>query len=63
MTKKITIIGLLAVVLILGLWDVLVASNDIEGDTITEVIAQAGTPLAFVIGFICGHLMWPRKGR
>jgi len=62
-TRKITIFVLLGIVAVITIWDIIAYSNGIEGDTITEVIAQGGTPIAFILGFLGGHLVWPRKGR
>lgn len=54
-----------ALVLMIG-WDLVVASNQWRGDTISEltlwtVLRSLTVPL--LLGYICGHLTWPGKHR
>ncbi len=60
-----TTIGLLifVTVLLIG-WDIYVFTNETAGDTISEVLWEAGRrwwSLPFAFGFLMGHLFWPRK--
>lgn len=62
-TKWITIGVLLGCVTILVGWDIYVAINPPDGDTISEVLFQwAGDHpvVPFVIGVLCGHWFWPQ---
>jgi hypothetical protein len=62
-TKKITILLLLAVIVILGGWDIYVAANAHSGDTISEIVLAASIErpiIPFVLGVVCGHLFWPQ---
>lgn len=61
MSKKITaLIMVIATALLIG-WDIYVASNDVKGDTISEIIMVLGynwriLPLSF--GVLMGHFFW-----
>jgi hypothetical protein len=62
--KKITLLLILAAIVILGGWDIYVASNEASGDTISEIILAASLQrpvIPFVAGTICGHLFWPQS--
>lgn len=66
MNRKITIAILLAVTLVLVLWDiwVYVIQPEYGGGTISEVVlgfARRHPVLPFAIGVVCGHLLWPQK--
>jgi hypothetical protein len=58
----VTISILVAVALILIAWDVYVAVNAEEGDTISEVLlfVSRHPVLPFVFGVLAGHLFWPQ---
>jgi hypothetical protein len=62
-TKKITGALLLIAVAVLGIWDIIVATNSTKGDTISELVLDlaVGNPLLpFATGFVMGHLFWPQ---
>jgi len=63
-TRTITLWAMLgATVAILG-YDVVVATNDVTGDTISEIsrdLASAWFSLPFAWGVVVGHLFWPAK--
>jgi hypothetical protein len=64
MTKKITITILIAVTALVVGWDIYAAINSATGDTVSELLGALATKhmtLPFAIGFISGHLFWPRK--
>ena len=57
-TQKITGWGMLASAVGLTIWDIVVASNDTEGDTISEIILgfSADWPIiAVAFGILAGH--------
>lgn len=60
--KKVTISILIAVALLLIGWDIYVAVNKDEGDTISEIFLWVSrhpiVPCAF--GVLMGHLFWPQ---
>jgi hypothetical protein len=65
MTKnKWITIGILVVVtaLLIG-WDIWVAVNNEEGDTISEILLWVGEHpvLPFAFGVLMGHLFWPQR--
>lgn len=70
MTSRTWTIGILVgvIALLIG-WDVLVALEESgvkpgTGGTISEVtlaFAQQHPVVAFVLGVICGHLLWPQR--
>lgn len=68
MNRKATVAILLAVVAILIGWDIYVAVSESAvapgaGGTISEVtlaFAQHHPVLPFLIGVVCGHLLWPQ---
>ena len=51
-------IGLLLVLLALLVYDLLPATNEAEGDTISEVLAGAPLPAVLLAGYFLGHF-WP----
>ena len=61
MTRWILMAGIVALIV----WDVLLASNDIPGDTISEVTLQYTgdiiIPVILGVGFLLGHLFWPQR--
>ena len=60
-TKKITLALVAAATLALVGWDIVVAFNDVPGDTISESFLGANSRgLIFALGVICGHLAWPQ---
>ena len=64
-TKKITVCLLLAMIAILGLWDVFAVSNNVAGDTISSIVlgtAHKYPIIPFILGIVMGHLFWPNKG-
>lgn len=61
--KQITIVLILFAIVLLGGWDIYVASNAASGDTISEIILSASLRrpiIPFAAGVICGHLFWPQ---
>jgi hypothetical protein len=60
--KKVTISILIIVALLLIGWDIYVAVNKDEGDTISEVLLWVGSHpvLPFAMGVLMGHLFWPQ---
>lgn len=49
---------------VLALYDIVVAANRQEGDTISEVTldtAKAHPVVPFTLGVVCGHLFWPQS--
>jgi hypothetical protein len=62
--RKKTTILLLAVGAALLAWDIIVATNDIWGDTISEIIRDISYRIWFLpwgFGGIMGHLFWHKK--
>ena len=62
-TQKITGYGMLATAVGLTVWDIIVASNDTDGDTISEIIlgfAGDWPIIAVAFGVLSGHLFWPQ---
>lgn len=60
---KITHWVLIAVSSGLIIADIFWATNDVEGDTISEVIlkyARKYTVIPFLFGVLMGHLLWPQ---
>jgi hypothetical protein len=60
---RITTLLIFAAIVLLGGWDIYVASNNVPGDTISEVILAASLNrpvIPFVSGVVCGHLFWPQ---
>ncbi len=58
MTGKITTWVMVFGVLVWGVWDIYVAANDVEGDTISEKVRKwsAKSPLLpFLLGLLIGH--------
>jgi len=58
--STVTGVALLAVFLVLLGWDVWLATNEVEGDTISEVLAGAPLPVVLIAGYLLGHF-WPIK--
>jgi len=64
--QQITVILILFAIVILGGWDLYVASNEATGDTISEIVLSASLRrpiIPFVAGIVCGHLFWPQGGK
>ncbi len=64
MTKKITIGVIYATLAVIITWDLVVAWNPIDGDTVSEITLGFGWrhPTApYVLGIILGHLTWPMR--
>jgi len=64
-TRKTTIVILLVAIVGLIGWDVFVATNDVQGDTISEIMLSWATKVALLplaMGTLMGHLFWPNKG-
>jgi len=64
--KKWTRRGLVAAVLIVGVWDLFVVwvSGLGSGATVSKVtgLAAVDAPaIVFVVGFIAGHIFWPQR--
>ena len=62
LTRRVTI-GLLAgtLALLIG-WDVYVATNEVGGDTISEITlgwSRRVWTMPLGVGVVCGHLFWP----
>lgn len=63
MRKKTTIL-LYLVGSALLIWDVIVATNDMQGDTISEIIRDVAYKIWFIpwgFGGIMGHFFWHKK--
>lgn len=48
---------------VVGVWDVILATNAARGDTISEVtlaFTQRHPWLTFALGYVAGHLTWPQ---
>jgi hypothetical protein len=60
--KKVTISILIACALLLIGWDIYVAVNKDDGDTISEVLLWVGKHpvIPFAFGVVMGHLFWPQ---
>jgi len=61
MTQTITKIVIIAVFLGVIIFDIVMYTNKVPGDTISEVIwmtIKTAPWIAFMAGFICGHLFW-----
>lgn len=66
MTKRMTKIMMLIVLVLVIIWDVAVAVNSVPGDTISEITlatAYRHPVVPFAIGIVCGHLFWPQQKR
>lgn len=64
MSRKITIGIILGVTAILIGWDIFVAVNPPQGDTISEIIQEFATKhpvIPFAFGVLMGHFFWPVK--
>lgn len=64
-TRKTTIVILLVTIAGLMGWDIFVATNPAQGDTISEVVLSWAMRVALVplaLGTLIGHLFWPRVG-
>lgn len=62
--RKITIYAMALAGIAFIVWDVVVATNGIPGDTISEVMLDSALykPIvAFVAGVLAGHLFWPQR--
>jgi hypothetical protein len=63
-TKIVTSILLIVSLSFWLVWDVVVATNAIKGDTISEITLATSYVATFIPsawGIICGHLFWPAK--
>lgn len=64
MTTRIWTIAILIVIAVLLIaWDIYVATNKKKGDTISEVtldFARRHPVIPFLLGVLCGHLLWPQ---
>jgi hypothetical protein len=61
-TILMTKIFMLVVFLIVVVYDIVMATNKIQGDTISEITLFYSFRIAFIpyaLGFLCGHLFWP----
>jgi hypothetical protein len=55
---------LLSVTIGLIAWDIHLATNPVQGDTISEIIlklAYQHPVLPFIVGILCGHFFWPQR--
>ena len=62
--RKITTWIMIAVGILLLIWDIVVAANDMRGDTISEIARDTSYRLWLLpwsIGGIMGHLFWHKK--
>jgi hypothetical protein len=63
-TRTATVWILIAITIVLIVWDIWVAVEPTDGDTISEVVlgwARRTPALPFAVGFLCGHLFWPQS--
>jgi hypothetical protein len=61
--KEVTTIIIYAVLALLIIWDLIVATNGAAGDTISEVMLRQASNhpiIAFALGVCVGHLFWPQ---
>lgn len=61
MTKKISVAVMIAATVLLGAFDLYLATNSISGDTYSEIIKNASTKIAILpwaFGLLCGHWFW-----
>jgi hypothetical protein len=61
--RRVTAVALGSSALILLVWDVIVAYNDVQGDTISELVrdlSHAWYVLPYVFGIVTGHFFWNR---
>lgn len=61
--RKVTVGIVLGVVVLLIAWDLVVATNAVDGDTISEVVAGWSwrwSTVPYGVGVVAGHLFWPR---
>lgn len=64
--KKITLSIMAAATVALIGWDIVVASNQTKGDTISEILGKAARSVPAVAvawGILTGHLFWPQRVR
>jgi len=62
-TKLVTVIVMVVAVIVLIVWDIVVAVNPTPGDTISEItlnFARNHPVVPFIVGIVCGHLFWPQ---
>ena len=62
--RRITTIILYLVGVVLLIWDIIVASNDMRDDTISEIIRDTSYKIWFLpwaFGGVMGHLFWNKK--
>lgn len=67
-TKRITVAILLLTLVLLVAWDIIAATNEVQGDTISEILLEAGLRHPFVMfvaglgfGVVLGHLFWMQR--
>lgn len=63
-THSITLGVIIGCALVLIGWDLVVFRNEIQGDTISALMWEAGRrwwSLPFMLGMVMGHLFWPRR--
>lgn len=63
--RKLTSWGIIGTTAALIVWDVIVASTEEKGDTISEVLLSASKKrpvIALAAGILVGHLFWPQRG-
>lgn len=59
-----TILILVATAVILIAWDIVVATNSVKGDTISEILlnfARHHPVVPFLFGVLMGHLFWSQN--
>jgi len=64
-TVKITKFFIIAIIILIAIYDIYLYKNGIPGDTISEVIWNASKKsralvfgIGFAIGYVAGHLFW-----
>lgn len=65
-TKKITLLVMGAAATGLIGWDIVVAANKQEGDTISEILLRSSRRVPIIAatwGILTGHLFWPQRVR
>lgn len=63
-TAKATVVLVVVAMAALIGWDIYVATNDVRGDTISEIFlftASTHPSLVMAFGVLIGHLTWPRE--
>lgn len=64
MSKRVNIWILIAITVALIVWDIVLATDAVKGNTISELIAlydQRFPIIRFAFGVLCGHWFWRQR--